>query len=113
MPNFRDFTFIVPALKGYQLAEEIYRHLDNIKVGCIHLKSDTCERLVKSKDLNDINFETILIDTKRHYSDRGSIKETKCGSDISMFYKGENGEEEVLWMEVSVRLSAKHMEPSI
>lgn len=106
--NFPDFTMIIPTLKGYQLADEISRHLYNAELECLYLKGDTYERFVVGNDLEGITFEGILWDTKRHYNNRGDIKrieqQIKCGSDISMFYNGEGGEEEVLWMEVRARL---------
>jgi hypothetical protein len=106
--NFHDFTMIIPTLKGYQLADEISRHLYNVELECLYLKGDTHERFVVGNDLAGITFEGILWDTKRHYNNKGGIKRieqrTKCGSDISMFYNGKGGEEEVLWMEVRARL---------
>jgi len=107
--NFPDFTMIIPTLKGYQLADEISRHLGNAELVCLCLKGDTHERFVVEKDLKGVTFECILSDTKRHYNNSGGIKrieqQTRCGSEISMFYNGERGEEEVLWMEARVRLN--------
>jgi len=106
--NFPDFTVIIPTLKGYQLADEIGKHLYNAELECLYLKGDSQERFVAGNDLEGITFEGILRETKRHYNNQGGIKrieqEIKCGSDISMFYNGERGEEEVLWLEVRARL---------
>jgi hypothetical protein len=104
--NFPDFILIVPALKGYQLAEEINQHLGNVKLDCLYLKGDTDEKFVESKYLNSASFETILKDTKKHYSEQGGLEKAKCGSDISLFFEDKegDGEKEVLWMKIRAPL---------
>ncbi len=109
--NFPRFTLVVPALKGYQLAEEIHRYLGGAKIEWIYLKSRTDERLLMGDHLNGtgITFEGILKDTQRHYAKRGGMEkakmETKSGFEISMYHRDEEGEEEVLWMLVRVPIS--------
>lgn len=111
--SFTGFTLVVPALKGYQLAEEIHRYLGDAKVEWIYLKSRTDERLLMGEHLDGagITFEGILRDTERHYAKRGSMEkakmETRSGFEISMYHRGEGeeGEEEVLWMLARVPLS--------
>lgn len=107
--NFPEFTLVIPALKGYQLAKEIRRYLGDAKVEWIHLKSRTDERLLMGQQLSGITFEGILKDTEGYYTNRGDIEnvmtETRNGSEISMYHEDEAGEEEVLWMQVRVPLS--------
>jgi hypothetical protein len=100
---------VVQALKGYQLAEEIYRYLGNAKIIWIHLKGREDERLLMADYLEGITFKGIIKDTESHYSKTGGLEkvqmETRSGSEISMYYNGPEGEEEVLWMHVIVPLS--------
>lgn len=108
--HFPGFTLVVPALKGYQLAEEIHRYLGDAKVEWICLKSREDERLLMGEYLEGITFEGIIEDTQRHYAEIGGIEkaqmETRCGSEISMYHRDEGkDEEEVLWMLVNVPLS--------
>jgi hypothetical protein len=76
---------------------------------CIYLKSDTEERLLMGEALKGLSFERILEDTERHYRERGGIEKRKSalgpGRELSMYLKGEDGEEEVLWMQVGIGLS--------
>jgi hypothetical protein len=113
--NFPEFTLIVPARKGYQLAEEIHRYLGGAKIKWIHLKSRADERLLMGDHLDDmgITFEGILRDTERHYAKRGGMEkakmETRSGFEISMYHRGEEGEEEVLWMLARAPLSGVYI----
>lgn len=115
--NFPEFTLIVPALKGYQLAEEIHRYLVGTKIEWIHLKSRTSERLLIGERLDGITLEGILRDTQRHYTESGGIEkaqiETRSGSEVSMYHRDEEGEEEVLWMLVRVPISGVQTDGSI
>lgn len=106
--SFADFNLVVPALKGYQLAEEIHRHLGNAKIEWIYLKSRTDERLLMGEHLQRIAFEGILEDTIRHYDEQGGIEAVEAqmrpGFEVSMYHCTESGEEEVLWMQVRAPL---------
>jgi len=107
--HFPEFMLVVPALKGYQLAEEIQRHLQDAKISWIYLKDGENERVLTGEHLEGINLEGIIKDTKRHYEQRGGMEkiqaETRRGCEISMYHRGEENDEEVLWMLVSVPLS--------
>jgi hypothetical protein len=117
--NFPGFILVVPALKGYQLAEEIHRYLGDAKVEWIYLKSRTGERLLMGNHLDGmgITFEGILRDTEKHYAKRGGMEkakmETRSGFEISMYHRGEEGEEEVLWMLARVPLSGVQIDNSL
>ncbi len=107
--NFPDCDLMVPSLQGYDLAREIERFLGVPAIECIYLKGDLEERLLTGSSSSGPGFEDIMQDTARHYQERGGI-ETKRqelipGTEISMFYLGPGGEEEVLWMQVRVPLS--------
>jgi hypothetical protein len=109
--HFPEFTLVVPALKGYQLAEEIHRYLGDANIKWIYLKSSEDERLLMGEHLDrmGITFEGIIEDTKSHYAEIGGMEKvqmkTRCGSEISMYLRDDEGEEEVLWMLVNVPLS--------
>ncbi len=117
--SFPEFTLVVPALKGYQLAEEIYRHLGDARIEWIHLKSRTNERLLMGDHLEGmgITFGGILRDTEMHYAKSGGMEnakiETRNGFEISMYHSGEEGEEEVLWMLARAPLSGVRVDNSI
>lgn len=106
--SFDNFNLVVPALKGYQLAEEIHRYLWNAKIEWIYLKSRTNERLLVGEHLKGIAFEGILEDTIRHYDEQGGIEavesQMRPGFEISMYHCTKDGEEEVLWMQVRAPL---------
>jgi hypothetical protein len=107
--NFPEYHFVVPSLQGYELAREVYRYLGVPEIEYIYLKNDTDERLLKGKKIREITLENILEDTKRHYDERGGIEKKKLelgsGTEISMYYKGTAGEEEILWMQIRIPLS--------
>ncbi len=107
--HFSKFTLTVPALKGYQLAEEIHRYLGDAKILWIYLKGREDERLLTGEYLEGITFGGIIEDTERHYAGIGGMEkaqmDTRSGCEISMYHMGEKGEEEVLWMLANVPLS--------
>ncbi len=106
---FPEFMLIVPALKGYQLAEEIHRYLGDGKIEWIYLKSSENERLLIGEDIGDITLDGIIEDTKRHYAEIGGIVNAQMhrwrGSEISMYYRSKEGVEEVVWMLLKVPIS--------
>jgi hypothetical protein len=106
--HFSDCHLIVPSLQGYELAREIHRFLGSPELECIYLKGDSDERLLMGEALRKASFEGILEDTERHYSERGGVekkrREMGPGRELSMFKRGEDGEEEVLWMQVRIGL---------
>ncbi len=107
--NFPDYYLFVPSLQGYELAREIKRFLGSPQVVCIYLKGDCGERFLEGEGLKDVTFENILEDTKKHYEERGGIekkkKELGGGLEISMFYRTNDVEEEILWMQIRIALS--------
>ena len=107
--SFQEYMLVVPTLQGYDLAKEIGRHLDMPQIECIYLKGDAQEKLLMGKPLQEITFDGILKDTESHYSQRGGVEKKKQeiepGLEISMYHQGEEGEEEVLWMEVVIPLA--------
>ena len=56
-----------------------------------------------------MSFEGILVDTQRHYEERGGVEKKRQelgpGRELSMYWRGVGGEEEVLWMQVRIALS--------
>jgi hypothetical protein len=107
--HFSNCDLVVPSLQGYELAREIRRFLGAAEVECVFLKGDTEERLLMGDALQGISFEGILDDTQRHYEERGGV-ETKRqilgrGRELPMYWRGWEGEEEVLWMQVRIALS--------
>jgi hypothetical protein len=108
--HFPDFDLVVPALQGYELAREIRRFLGAAEVECVFLKGDTEERLLMGEALLGLSLEGILQDTQRHYEERGGVekrrRELGRGREISMYWWGMEGEEEVLWMQVRIALSS-------
>ena len=94
--------------QGYDLAREIRRFLGAAEVECVYLKGDE-ERLLMGDALQGLSFETILEDTQRHYEERGGVdkrrQELMPGRELSMYWRGAEGEEEVLWMQVRIGLS--------
>jgi hypothetical protein len=114
--NFPECRLVVPSLQGYELAREMRRFLGPPEMECVYLKSDTEERLLMGKALKGISFERILEDTERHYRERGGIEKRKAvlglGRELSMYLRGEEGEEEVLWMQVGIGLSGVGFQPS-
>jgi hypothetical protein len=107
--NFQEYLLIVPSLRGYQLAKEISRFLGMPEIECIYLKGDCDERLLMGESLAGLTVETILADTEKHYRERGGlqkkVEELGSGLEVSMYHQGNEGEEEVLWMQVKVALS--------
>jgi hypothetical protein len=108
--HFSRWDLAVPALQGYELAREIRRFLGVPEVECVFLKGDTEERLLMGDSLKETSFESILEDTQRHYEERGGVdkkrQELGQGRELSMYRRGKEGEEEVLWMQVRIALSS-------
>jgi hypothetical protein len=102
--NFPEYSLVVPSLEGFQLAEEISKHLAGAFVEFLYLKGEDDERLLMGDRLKRIRLEDILEDTRQHYAERGGIEKkeamTRCGGEISMFRRGEEGDEEILWMQL-------------
>lgn len=73
---------------------------------CIYLNSRGDERLLMGERLGGITFEGILRDTQRHYAESGGIEralmDMRRGSEVSIYHRDEEGEEEVLGMLVRV-----------
>jgi hypothetical protein len=109
--NFQEYLLIVPSLRGYQLAKEIRRFLGMPEIECIYLKGDCDERLLMGESLAGLTVETVLADTEKHYRERGGLQkkadELGSGLEVSMYHQGNEGEEEVLWMQVKVALSSR------
>jgi hypothetical protein len=107
--HFPDCDLAVPSLQGYELAREIRRFLGVPEVECVFLKGDTEERLLMGDALKETSFERILEDTQRHYEERGGVEKKRQelgrGRELSMYWRGEGGEEEVLWMQVRIGLA--------
>ncbi|MCX6677795.1 MAG: hypothetical protein NTU95_07625 [Methanothrix sp.] len=107
--HFPECYLAVPALQGYELAREIRRFLGVPTVGCVFLKGDTKERLLMGDALQEVSFEGILEDTQKHYEERGGVEKKRHelgpGRELSMYWRGKEGEEEVLWMQVRIALS--------
>lgn len=107
--HFPDCDLAVPALEGYELAREIQRFLGVPEVECVFLKGDTEERLLMGEALLELSFERILEDTQRHYEERGGVEKKRQelgrGRELSMYWRGKEGEEEVLWMQVRIGLA--------
>jgi len=107
--NFQEYLLIVPSLRGYQLAREITRFLGMPEIECVYLKGDCEERLLMGASLAGLTVESVLEDTDKHYRERGGLQkkvdELGCGLEVSIYHRGNNGEEEVLWMQVKVALS--------
>ncbi len=107
--HFPDCDLVVPALQGYELAREIRRFLGVPEVECVLLKGDTEERLLLGEALQDLSFEAILEDTQRHYEERDGLEKKRQelgrGRELSMYWRGKEGEEQVLWMQVKISLS--------
>lgn len=107
--HFPDCYLMVPTLQGYELAQEIRRFLGVALVECIYLKGRGNERLLLGDAIAEVSFEGILEDTKRHYEEQGGLLsrrlEKASPREISMYYRGKEGEEEVLWMQVRIALA--------
>ena len=112
--NFFEYILIVPSLRGFELAREIQRFLGTPRIECIYLKSNLHERLVSGKSLPEDAFSGILRDTARHYEAKGEAEKEMhpsqkhlldIGREMSMYFWGSEGEEEVLWMSVKIPLS--------
>jgi len=107
LSHFPGYVLIIPTLQGYELAREIERFLGTPTIEALYLKGDRDERLLLGEGVQ-ATFEGILEDTRRHYERRGGIEKKKealmTGSEISMFFQGRGGEEEVLWMQVRIPL---------
>jgi len=107
--HFPKCDLAVPALQGYELAREIRRFLGVPEVECVFLKGDTEERLLMGEALQGLSFEGILEDTQRHYEERGGVdkkrQELGRGRELSMYWRGIEGEEDVLWMQVRIGLA--------
>ena len=110
--NFQEYLLIVPSLRGYQLAKEIRRFLGMPEIECIHLKGNCDERLLMGESLAELTVESVLEDTEKHYRERGGlqrkVEELGSGLEVSMYHQGNEGEEEVLWMQVKVALSNRN-----
>ena len=109
--NFQEYLLIVPSLRGYQLAKEISRFLGMPEIECIYLKGDCEERLLMGASLAGLTVESVLADTEKHYRERGGlqkkVEELGSGLEVSMYHQANDGEEEVLWMQVKVALSSR------
>jgi hypothetical protein len=107
--HFPECDLLVPSLQGYELAREIRRFLGVPEVECVFLKSDIEERLLMGDALQGMSFEGILEDTQRHYEEWGGVEKKRQelgpGRELSMYWRGVGGEEEVLWMQVRIALS--------
>jgi CheY-like chemotaxis protein len=107
--HFPYCDLVVPSLQGYELAREIRRFLGAAQVECVFLKGDTEERLLMGEALQDLSFEAILEDTQRHYEERGGVEKKRQkmerGWELPMYWRGREGEEAVLWMQVRIALS--------
>ena len=107
--HFPECELAVPALQGYELAREIRRFLGVPTVECVFLKGDTGERLLMGDALAEASFEGILKDTERHYQEHGGVEKKReelgRGRELSMYCRGAEGEEEVLWMQVRIGLA--------
>jgi CheY-like chemotaxis protein len=107
--HFSLWDLAVPALQGYELAREIRRFLGVPEVECVFLKGDTEERLLMGEALQEVSFEGILQDTQRHYEERGGVEKKRQelgrGRELSMYWWGKEGEEDVLWMQVRIGLA--------
>jgi len=107
--HFSECNLEVPSLQGYELAREIRRFLGVPEVECVFLKGDTEEQLLMGNALQEASFEDILEDTERHYEERGGVEKRRQelgpGRELSMYWRGKEGEEEVLWMQVRIALS--------
>jgi len=110
--NFQEYLLIVPSLRGYQLAKEISRFLGMPEIECIYLKGDCDERLLMGASLAGLTVESVLEDTEKHYRERGGlqkkVEELGSGLEVSMYHQGNEGVEEVLWMQVKVALSNRN-----
>ncbi|MGB5100079.1 MAG: hypothetical protein WBN94_05720 [Methanothrix sp.] len=107
--HFPDCDLVVPSLQGYELAREIRRFLGVPEVECVMLKGDTEERLLMGEALMGLSFDGILKDTQRHYEERGGVEKKRQklgrGWELPMYWRGREGEEAVLWMQVRIALS--------
>jgi hypothetical protein len=107
--HFPKYDLLVPSLQGYELAREIRRFLGVPEVECVFLKGDTEERLLMGDALQGMSFEGILEDTQRHYEELGGVEKKRQqlgrGRELSMYWRGMEGEEEVLWMQVRIELA--------
>lgn len=108
--HFPDCDLVVPSLQGYELAREIRRFLGVPIIECIYLKGDDGESLLMGSVLEQVSFDGIMEETARHYLDRGGVEKKKQelgpGRELSMYWRGMEGEEEVLWMQVRIALSS-------
>jgi hypothetical protein len=113
--NFSDYTLIVPSLQGFELAKEILRFLGMPEIEFIYLKGNGQERLLSGRSLPEGVFPDILDFTEKHYEGQGDVEMRNrpldlaldLGLEVSMYYERGEGEEEVLWMYVTVPLSDK------
>ncbi|MCK9442648.1 MAG: hypothetical protein M0Q13_14660 [Methanothrix sp.] len=107
--HFPNCDLVVPSLQGYELAREIRRFLGAAVVECVFLKGDTEEQLLMGHALQDLSFEGILKDTQRHYEERGGVEKKRQkqgrGWELPMYWRGREGEDAVLWMQVRIALS--------
>ena len=107
--RFPECNLLVPSLQGYELAREIRRFLGVPTVECVLLKGDTGELLLMGDALQEMSFQGILGDTERHYEERGGVEKKRQelgrGRELSMYWRGLGGEEEVLWMQVRIGLA--------
>ncbi|MEI8003200.1 MAG: hypothetical protein WCG94_02580 [Methanothrix sp.] len=112
--HFPECELAVPALQGYELAREIRRFLGVPTVECVFLKGDTGERLLMGDALVEASFEGILKDTERHYQEHGGVEKKReelgRGRELTMYCRGAEGEEEVLWMQVRIELAKNFLQ---
>ncbi len=109
--HFPNFDLVVPSLQGYELAREIRKFLGAAEVECVFLKGDGEERLLMGEALMGLSFDDILKDTQRHYEEQGKVEKKGQilgrGRELPMFWRGPEGEESVLWMQVRIALSRR------
>lgn len=108
--HFPGCRLTVPSLMGYDLAREIGRFLGHPEIECVYIKGEAEERLLMGQSLEGLSFERVMQDTERHYRERGGMekrrRELGPGRELSMYFRGEEGEEEVLWMQVGIGLTS-------
>jgi hypothetical protein len=107
--HFPNCDLVVPSLQGYELAREIHKFLGAAEVECVFLKGDGEERLLMGEALMGLSFDGILKDTQRHYEVQGGAEKKSQilgrGRELPMYWRGREGEEAVLWMQVRIALS--------
>jgi len=78
-------------------------------VECVFLKGGSEERLLMGEALLGLGFDDILKDTQRHYEELGGVEKKRQkqgrGWELPMYWRGREGEEAVLWIQVRIALS--------